>query len=392
MRIAFYAPMKPPAHPVPSGDRQMARLLWAALERAGHQVELASTLRSYDGRGDRCRQRRLAALGPRLAGRIVRRYRSRPAPLRPQLWLTYHLYHKAPDLLGPAVASALGIPYVVAEASVAPKQAHGAWAAGYAAAAEAIAAADLCIVLNSADRPCLLAAVRSPTALRSLAPFIIAGPFLKAAEDREHHRHELTRRLGLDPNAPVLATVAMMREGDKLRSYEQLGLALARLADRPWTLLVAGDGPAQAEVKPCVDAALGEPYADREGRVRWLGRVDSADLPAVYAAADLHVWPAVNEAYGVALLEAQAAATPVVAGAAGGVADIVRDGVTGLLVPAGDAAVFAAAVERLLDDPGRRRHMGRQAADHVRRYHDLPVAAASLDGLLRMVANAEASP
>jgi hypothetical protein len=45
MRIAFYAPMKPPDHPVPSGDRRMSRLLIAALGRAGHEVELASRLR-----------------------------------------------------------------------------------------------------------------------------------------------------------------------------------------------------------------------------------------------------------------------------------------------------------------------------------------------------------
>ena len=47
MRIAFYAPLKSPRHPVPSGDRQMARLIVRALEKAGHQVSLASELRSF---------------------------------------------------------------------------------------------------------------------------------------------------------------------------------------------------------------------------------------------------------------------------------------------------------------------------------------------------------
>ena len=47
MRIAFYAPLKPPDHPVPSGDRRIARLLLEALRRAGHEVALASRLRSY---------------------------------------------------------------------------------------------------------------------------------------------------------------------------------------------------------------------------------------------------------------------------------------------------------------------------------------------------------
>ncbi len=49
MRIAFYAPMKSPHHPVPSGDRLMARLLIRALEMAGHSVELLSEFRIHAG-------------------------------------------------------------------------------------------------------------------------------------------------------------------------------------------------------------------------------------------------------------------------------------------------------------------------------------------------------
>src|SRR3546814_1683340 len=53
------------------------------------------------------------------------RYQALPARQRPQLWFTYHLYYKAPDWIGPKVARALRIPYVVAEASVAYKRASG---------------------------------------------------------------------------------------------------------------------------------------------------------------------------------------------------------------------------------------------------------------------------
>src|SRR4030095_4370142 len=75
---------------------------------------------------------------------------------RPQAWFTYHLYHKAPDWLGPPVSRALGIPYLVAEASHAPKRAGGPWDLGQRAAAAAIAAADAILVLNPTDRDCLL--------------------------------------------------------------------------------------------------------------------------------------------------------------------------------------------------------------------------------------------
>ena len=52
MTIAFYAPLKAPDHPVPSGDRAMARALIAALKAGGQQVTLTSDLRLFDGKGD----------------------------------------------------------------------------------------------------------------------------------------------------------------------------------------------------------------------------------------------------------------------------------------------------------------------------------------------------
>ncbi|MGH7006445.1 MAG: glycosyltransferase family 4 protein, partial [Alphaproteobacteria bacterium] len=52
MRIAFYAPMKPPSHPVPSGDRRIARLLLRALRKSGHEVRVVSTFRAYEGQGN----------------------------------------------------------------------------------------------------------------------------------------------------------------------------------------------------------------------------------------------------------------------------------------------------------------------------------------------------
>src|SRR5687767_2980513 len=116
MRIAFYAPLKPPDHPTPSGDRRVARVLIEAVRFAGHQPFVASRLRSYDGAGDPFRQARVALIGRGAAERLLQRWDRQPAAA-PELWLTYHLYYKAPDWLGPRVSAALGIPYVIAEAS-----------------------------------------------------------------------------------------------------------------------------------------------------------------------------------------------------------------------------------------------------------------------------------
>ncbi|WP_189052586.1 glycosyltransferase family 4 protein, partial [Aliidongia dinghuensis] len=328
MRIGFYAPLKPPDHPVPSGDRLVAQSLIRALGLAGHEVRVMSRLRSRDGRGDPVRQARLAAIACRQPDRILRRESAAP----PELWFTYHLYHKAPDLIGPAVADRLRIPYVVAEASFAGKQAVGPWTAGHAAVQAALGRADAVIGLNPADAAGVLPLLADPGRYHALPPFLDLAPFDAARAARDEARRALAAARGLDPALPWLVTVAMMRPGDKLASYRLLGSALARLTDRPWQLLVVGDGEARDEVM----AAL----APLEPRVAWLGALPPERVPACLAATDLLVWPALNEAWGMALLEAAAAGRPIVAGRVGGVPAIVVHGETGLLTPGGDAAAL----------------------------------------------------
>lgn len=382
MRIAFYAPMKPPTASTPSGDREMARQLFDALALAGHEVELASAFRSWDGAGDRQRQARIATLGAGLADRLARRYRSRPRASRPGAWFTYHLYHKAPDWIGPAVADALDIPYIVAEPSFAPKQAGGKWAAGHDAAAAAIRRAEILVSLNSNDRTCVLPLLENPARLRALRPFTDIAPLAAAAEARAAHRAALADEFDLDPGIPVLLAVAMMRDGDKLASYRLLGEALGLLDDAPWQLVVVGDGDRRAEIEDMLAPTGGR-------RVRFAGLRSRDALPGIYAAADLLVWPAIREAYGMALLEAQAAGLPVVAGDSGGVGDIVRHGTTGLLAPEGDARAFADAIRSLLDDAPRRAAMGAEAREVSARDHSVAAAASRLDA---MIAEFEAVP
>ncbi|MCW2235496.1 glycosyltransferase family 4 protein [Azospirillum canadense] len=373
MRIAFYAPLKAPTHPVPSGDRRMARLLMAALEAAGHEVTLASTLRSWDDGRTPGRAERLAALGARCADRLAARW-DREGP--PDLWFTYHLYHKAPDWIGPALCRRFGLPYVVAEASFAAKRATGPFAAGHRAAEAAIRQAAAVVTLAGHDAEGVLPLLEAPDRLVRLRPFVDTVPFAAAADARDRHRAALAARYGLPLDAPWLLAVGMMRNGDKERSYGILSEAMALLTMLQPHLLIVGDGPA----RPRVESLFAEMP------VHVLGQQSLPDLAALYAAADLMVWPAVNEAYGMALLEAQAAGLPVVAGRTGGVPDVVREGVGGLLPPVGDAAAFAAAVESLLRDPDRRRAMGEAARRVAAEEHDFATAVRDLDHLVRRVA------
>ena len=340
MRVAFYAPLKAPDHPVPSGDRTIARDLLAALERAGvergWEVDVASRFRSFDGAGDGERQARLRELGIRFVVRLLLRYETGPPARRPRLWFTYHLYHKAPDWLGPPIADRLGIPYVVAEASHAAKQAGGPWSIGHEAVATAIRHADAILALNRDDVPGVRQLVGDPARITVFRPFL--GPRGAHPDgggpDRVEARAAVARCRGMPLDEPWLLCVAMMRGGRKLASFKVLADALGRpaLAAARWHLVVAGDGPARGDV----EAALAHRLP--VGRVTFTGRVEGEALASLYAGSDLFLWPAVGEPMGMAMLEAQAHGLPVVAARTRGVPDLVRDAETGRLVPEGDAA------------------------------------------------------
>jgi glycosyltransferase involved in cell wall biosynthesis len=372
VRIAFYAPLKPPTHVVPSGDRRVAGLLMEALDRVADKVELISTFRSYDADGEPVRQEGLRRQGEALAARLAAQWRAAPAHERPDLWFTYHVYYKAPDWLGPAVSEALGIPYVIAEASHAHKRSGGPWAIGHAAAAQAIRHARL-VIAPSRDDLAGLRELVAPERLVHLPPFVDPGPYAAAALARGRHRDRLAAERGLDPAVPWIAVAAMMRPGDKLASYRVLAGTLARLADLPWRLVVAGDGSARAEVQAALENAV-------PGRAAFLGTLGNRDLAQMYAACDLYAWPAVNEAYGMALLEAQAAGLPVVSRAARGVPDVVVDGRTGVLVDEEDA--LSDAMRALLVDSDRRAALGRAAAAFVAAERSIESAAGRLKSLL----------
>jgi glycosyltransferase involved in cell wall biosynthesis len=360
MNVAFYAPLKPPDHPVPSGDRQLARALLAALCHGGHTPMVASRFRSFDRAGDAVRQARLSAIGRRVADRLIARLRSAAAP--PAVWFTYHVYHKAPDWLGPPVSHALGIPYVIAEASVAAKQRHGRWALGHHSAQQAVAVADAVLFVNPVDVDAVRRIRGAAPGDTWLRPFVDVTAFAGAVPERTP-----------PPGARVrLVTVAMMREGAKLSSYRLLAAALARVVGLPWELVIIGDGPARTSVEAAFAGLAPQ-------RVRFVGALEPAAIAAQLRASELFVWPAIDEAFGMVFIEAQACGVPVIAGDGAGVASVVARDHSALIVPPGDPAAFAAALARLVEDAALRRAMGDAARRHARDQHDLPGAAAALD-------------
>lgn len=297
----------------------MARQFLHLLGELGHDVEIASTLRAWDA-GDEERQEAILDAAIRERERLLIRWQARP----PNLWFTYHLYHKAPDYLGPAIADALGIAYVVAEPPISPARANGRWRRPWAHVRAAIERADALLAITSKDERGLLAAGVPRRKIVRLPPFINATD---VSTGRKEARLALVRDFGLDSDCIIAVPVAMMRPGDKLESYRVLARTLATLDRDDMQLLVFGDGPSRSEVEHLL-----------AGRAVFAGVLDEESIRRIMAGCDLFIWPAINEAYGMAILLAQACGCPVAAGDAAGVGEIVNHGDTGLLAPAGDAA------------------------------------------------------
>ena len=373
MDIAFYAPLKPVSSPNPSGDRLIGRLLKQALELGGHRVDVASSFRSYEGKGDAKQQMRLQSEGQQEAARVLAHLRLQP----PDLWFTYHLYRKAPDWIGPLVCRELNIPYVVAEASFAPSQDEGAWAHGHQAVADTLAQVDLAFGMTAADEICLLPQLSTKAHYVRLKPFLDTEPFARAADRRSDARSKTSVAYGVAPDKPWLLTVAMMRPGVKFESYQVLADALKRCQDTPWHLFVVGDGP------DC--DAVHSLFKELEDRITWLGALSSEAVTTYYAASDVYVWPSVRESPGMTFLEAQASGLPVIGGDGGGVPDVIKHGVGGFLTKKRDADDFSINLMALLKDPARRRAMGQAAVSYVDVNHSLNAATACLNEGLSLV-------
>lgn len=157
---------------------------------------------------------------------------------------------------------------------------------------------------------------------------------------------------GVPADAALLLLVGRLAA---VKGQRQLIEALARLRRTDAVVLLAGKdierGGAYCRELEFRAAELGV-----DDRVVFLGYRN--DVPALLAAADVLVLPSQVEGLPLVVLEAMAAARPVVATAVGGTPELVFDGETGLLVPAGDVTALTAALDELLADPTRARALG----------------------------------
>jgi glycosyltransferase involved in cell wall biosynthesis len=158
--------------------------------------------------------------------------------------------------------------------------------------------------------------------------------------------------------APVRAAMIANLIGYKDHDTVLRSLAIVRRAHPELRLVLFGEGPERAALERlAAELRLGS------GLV-FAGR--RPDAPRCLPGFDLALLGSAQEGLPNALMEAMAVGLPVVASAVGGVPELVRDGVDGLLVPAGDPAAMAAAIARLVERPGERARMGAAARERIR--------------------------
>lgn len=181
------------------------------------------------------------------------------------------------------------------------------------------------------------------------------------------------------------------------KGVEVLLDALAQMPEAArWTLDIVGDGPLREALEQ-----RAEPLGDR---VIFLGQQSASDLAGLLSRRELAIFPSVRARSGdqdglpVALLEAMAAGTPIVASDLPGIRDAVAGGQqdapeppAGVLVKPGDAAALATAIRTLLDEPGSRQRMGLAAARRASEY-SIDVIGAQYVRLLKQVATGTSAP
>ena len=353
LKIAFYCPNKPLSHPHPSGDLTIARNLQNALNAMGHDCREIIQFRSrwfwQSGAG-----------WLRAFAGIVAAYRQ-TRRFHPDLWLTYHSYYKSPDLLGPVISRLTRIPYVIFQPMYGTRRRKAARTrVGFYLNRLALKAATAVFTNNRNDLEAL-GRIIPPHRITYLPPGIDPEAFQRD----EGARARLRRQYGIADDARVIMTAARFRPGVKVESLVYLFHALARLKEQglPFTLLIVGDGPMEAFVRDLAGTLLPD-------RTLFTGGVAPRDMARYYSAADLFAFPGIGESLGMVYLEAQACGLPVVALNSPGVAQVVVNGRTGLLVgwDAGEAMVET--IGELLLDPVKRNEFSRAGIQYVSEQHN----------------------
>ncbi len=353
MRICFYAPFKPLGHPNPSGDLIIATGLYDFLISQGHQVLVASKLRS-----------RWIYLKPWRYFEIVKEYldtAKRIQDFSPDIWLSYHCYYKAPDLLGPPLCKKFNLPYSIFQGIYSTKQRRSLKGKiGFYLNRHSLLQSGQLFSNRKADLENLQRIIPDDK-LAYIKPGIFPESFTfdKSARKKLRNKWQIKDEI-------VILTAAMFRPDVKTQGLSWMIKALAKLAPEtvPFKLIIAGDGSERETL-----TKLAEKYLP--GRVLFTGQTDRAEMYQFYSGGDLFVFPGIRESLGMVYLEAQSCGLPVIAFNNGGIPEVVQQGKTAFLTTPFDVDSFCKRVKQLLQNRQQRTTMGQTAEKHIRENHDL---------------------
>jgi len=145
------------------------------------------------------------------------------------------------------------------------------------------------------------------------------------------------------PGEKVITHISNFREVKRVRDVVRIFARIRKAL--PATLVMVGDGPDRSEAESEAEQ-LGV-----RGSVRFLGRLDR--VATILQASDLFLLPSQTESFGLAALEAMACGAPAVASRAGGLPEVIEDGVNGILEPPGSVEAMGRRAVDLLRDPAR---------------------------------------
>jgi glycosyltransferase involved in cell wall biosynthesis len=367
MKICFYAPFKPLINPNPSGDLIIAKGLYHFLSHRGNQIKTVSSLRS-----------RWIFWKPWKWVSILheqQRIKKFVNDFLPDIWLTYHTYYKAPDILGPYIVQKQKIPYVIFQGIYSTKRRRDLRTGiGFFLNRKALQMASH-IFSNRKEDEINLRRIIPEDRLTYVPP----GIFPKDFQFDSKSRAEL-RRFWKVGETPVVLSAAMFRPDVKTEGLLWVIRACGKLFKQGINLFlaIAGDGKQKHLLKSTAEQYL-------PGRVIFAGKIQRNLMHRFYSAGDLFVFPGIRESLGMVFLEAQSCGLPVVAFNNGGIPEVVQQGKTGFLTPLFSEPLFLSAIEKLLHNRHLANKMGKAAGDYVREKHDLDVNYRQVNDILKQV-------
>lgn len=201
-----------------------------------------------------------------------------------------------------------------------------------------------------------------------------------AAKTSSGDRQGVRAELGLEDDTPLILQVARL---DYLKDHATAVRAMAEVVRQypQARLVLVGEGPERKAIEDLI-ASMG-----LRDRVQLLGL--RLDVSRLLAGADLFLLSSISEGIPLTIIEAMAAGLPVVATRVGGVPEVVEDGRTGLLAPAGDPVALGAGILKLLTAPARRREMALRGQDRALHEFSEPNMIAAYEKLYRRMLPAQ---